>query len=326
LGLRICLPLSTAFLIAAIIGQGVRDRTFVTALLMYIPIVHVAAISLLLQIHSRASLRAIGFTAVVLTLGSIQMLGLKSTVPATQPTIKLVQWNVLWGGFHRSSTWPAIISRLRDASADIILLTEPPPGELLEQMRASLGESWKIAQVGRAPHERYATDLVIASRYDVIVEDTVKTPDARMICARIAFPSQVVRVLLVDGMSNPPLSRTPRLRAIKEYVEARAAKNEPVDIIAGDFNTLGTCIGFDDFSTMAGGFDRASEYSHGWRATWPMILPAWEIDHVFVSKRFGVASCEVFSTLQSDHRGQTVEITPLSASSTQIIGTADGRR
>lgn len=151
---------------------------------MYLPIVHVAAFALVPQVLSRASLRAIGFTAVVLTLGSIQMLGLKSTVPATQPTIKIVQWNVLWGGVHRSWTWPAIISILRDASADILLLTEPPPGELLEQMRTSLGESWKIAQV-KHTHERHATDLVIASRYSITIEDTLNPSDARMICAQM---------------------------------------------------------------------------------------------------------------------------------------------
>lgn len=126
-----------------------------------------------------------------------------------------------------------------------------------------------------------------------------------------------MRVLAVDGMSDPRLSRTRRLLELADECARADREGRPVDLIAGDFNSVGTSIGFNALASTAGGYALASRQTRGWRATWPSYFPMYDIDHVWVSKRWGVIGCDRFSTLGSDHRAQVVDVTKFATAPTR---------
>jgi endonuclease/exonuclease/phosphatase (EEP) superfamily protein YafD len=294
--------------LAVLVGQICRDRILVTALLFYVPPVLVAIVAAGTALACRAKFRVHLFCFAFLLVSLLSQFGFRSTHPSTAPTIRLVQWNVLWGGTGGESSWPKIVSQLRNMNCDLILLNEAPNPARVDAMLQQLGANWSAARFHHRPGERYTCHLVVASKYNVILEDTIITPDARMICCRIAFPQRNLRVLLVDGLSTITLLRSDRLRAVRAYAEQAQRENRAIDFIAGDFNSPANCVGFDDFATMAGGFDHAADFAHEWRGTWPVVLPAMEIDHVWVSRRNRITGVDLFTSLHSDHRGQMVDI------------------
>jgi len=115
-----------------------------------------------------------------------------------------------------------------------------------------------------------------------------------------------VRILVVDGKSNPFASRLPFLRAVAELCRAAAEEGRPFDALAGDFNAPGRGIGFD--SLTAQGYSLAGRSAAGWRGTFPSWLPLYDIDHVWLRPGLRLRSCTLFTGAASDHRGQFVSV------------------
>lgn len=119
----------------------------------------------------------------------------------------------------------------------------------------------------------------------------------------------MVRLLVVDGVSDPRAWRTPLLHGVAAACDQAAAAGEPIDLIAGDFSSPGRCVGFDAFARAgAAGYSLASRSSGGWRASYPVVLPVLDIDHVWVRSDWTVTGCDLFSSTHSDHRGQVVRV------------------
>ena len=91
---------------------------------------------------------------------------------------------------------------------------------------------------------------------------------------------RTMRLLVVDGKSNPFQSRLPFLRAIAQICREAAGEGRPFDAVAGDFNTPSRSIGFD--ALTAQGYTLASRSAAGWRGTFPSWLPIYDIDHVWL--------------------------------------------
>lgn len=297
-------------IVVVILGQALRDRWVITMLMMFVPPVVVGAAAWLTAIISRARLpvQVLSTAFLLATLVPLFSFRTPARTPAAAESIRLIHWNVLWGGTRGETSWPSIAKKLEGSKADILLLSEAPNVERLDATLGTLGPGWNAQRLMHSPGERYTCHIAVASRYPVILEDIIKTGDARMICCRITFPQREIRVLLVDAVSTPTLPRMPRLRAVREFVEQCERDGRAVDIIAGDFNAPAACIGFDAFPTMAGGYQHAASLTGECRATWPMILPMWEIDHVWISRRLQIVSADMFTSLSSDHRGQRVDV------------------
>ena len=80
----------------------------------------------------------------------------------------------------------------------------------------------------------------------------------------------------------------------------------PIDLIAGDFNTVGRSIGFDAFAQK--GYQLASDRARGWRGTFPSWCPLYDIDHVWVGGYLSASECTFVTNPHTDHRGQTVRV------------------
>jgi hypothetical protein len=125
-----------------------------------------------------------------------------------------------------------------------------------------------------------------------------------------------LRLLCVDGQSNPFRSRLPFLEAIADLCRAASAAGRPFDVVVGDFNTPARSLGFD--SVMDQGYTLASRSAAGWRGTFPSWLPLYDIDHVWLGPGLGVRSCRLYNGPATDHRGQFVRFAPVIGSEQAI--------
>jgi hypothetical protein len=140
------------------------------------------------------------------------------------------------------------------------------------------------------------------------LERTLSLPNGAAMCVIIERPENPVRVLVVDGVSDPFILRTPLLNSVAAYCRESPASGMNIDVIAGDFNALGRSVGFD--SVRAAGYALASDRCGGWRGTYPTLLPLYDIDHVWAGSAVRVADCRFFTAAGSNHRGQLVTLSP----------------
>jgi endonuclease/exonuclease/phosphatase family metal-dependent hydrolase len=145
----------------------------------------------------------------------------------------------------------------------------------------------------------------------MVMEGQVPVRNGVAMAVAVRVRGRPLRLLVVDGISRVTVPRTPFLEDIAAACDAAAKEGRPFDVVVGDFNATGRSVGFDAVRSAAGGYKRASDYSGGWRATWPVPLPLYDIDHVLVRSGAAVTGCDLFSssTLDTDHRGQFVTLT-----------------
>lgn len=317
------------------LGQVVRDRSVAWALLMDLPLplIGVAAVWLDLVCRGRAwrlargrfALAAVGLAT---TLGgSLPLLG--PGVPgraevgteasparaarASRPA-SVLQWNVVWGGGRRRNPahWAEIRRTIAARRADVIVLSEAPPDEWLDEVVGDLGPTGSRVQVENEPGTRYWFKLVVASAAPVRLVDrpTVRNGTAMAVEVRVDDRAPgPLRLLVVDGLSSPRIDRTPFLRDVAELCSAASAAGRPFDLVLGDFNSMARSVGFDALG--AAGYAPAPGASRAWRGTFPSIVPVYDIDHVWVHRgRWPEVRWDPFTNLASDHRGQVVTLRP----------------
>ena len=119
---------------------------------------------------------------------------------------------------------------------------------------------------------------------------------------------RLARLLVVDGLSNPILSRSPFLDDIAQLCHQALAEGKPFDIVLGDFNSIARSVGFDALADA--GYALVSRSTLGnWRGTFPSFAPVYDIDHIWV--RPGSArhlEGAMFTNFASDHRGQVARL------------------
>ena len=305
-----------AVIIAGLAGQMIRDRSVAFAILMYLPVlpVGVAAVAIDLARKGRALPRVrfgltllgvIGGTWVVVPMIGSGAIG---DYEGTDTEVTLLQWNVLWGGgpFRSQRTWAAQRAEIMKRDPDILIMSELPPAEWLEQLAQDIGPGANVVGIEHDPRSRYWFRLGICSRWPIRLEKRVPLPGGVAIFVTCEVRGRAVRLLAVDGKSNPFQSRLPFLGAIAEICRAAAEEGRPFDAVAGDFNTPSRSIGFDRLTAL--GYALASRSAAGWRGSFPAWLPIYDIDHVWLRPGLRMRSCTLFAGPASDHRGQFVSV------------------
>jgi vancomycin resistance protein VanJ len=300
--------------VGGLIGQILRDRWPVVALLMYVPLLPVGLAALGLDAigrgrtlpRARFGLSAVGIVAAVVGLA----LGIGHAPPSAPgapsiSAITVLQWNLRWGGGGgghdgEADRWGSLCDDVARHAPDIVILSESPSEKRLPPVS---GMHLVVSQHARG--SRYLYRMVVCSRWPVRLQSERAIPTGRAMRAIIAAPGGDVRVLVVDGESHPLLDRTPRLRAVAQILRDTAASGAPIDLVAGDVNAVGRSVGFDDM--RAAGYTSIGTLG-AWNATWPSICPLWDIDHAWVGNRWTVTGIERFTNLATDHRGQVFRI------------------
>jgi endonuclease/exonuclease/phosphatase (EEP) superfamily protein YafD len=303
---------------AALSGFLVRDRSAWLALPMYLPLapLGLAAAGLDLARRGRGVARprfiltAIGLAAFGCSRAEMIGRGPAASAPDDE-AIRLLHWNVLWGGRPRAdATWTSIEDDIVLNAPDVVVLSEAPPDARIESLRRRLGPEWASTRLEHAPRSSYWYKLVALSRWPVREGRRVAIRNGAALDVRIERPGRPLRLLIVDGQSRPTQLRTPMLQDVAAACRRAADEGEPYAALAGDFNAVARSLGFDAIRSAAGGYEAASRYSAGWRGTWPMPLPIYDIDHVWVGSEHPVLGCTLFANLACDHRGQLVRFSP----------------
>jgi hypothetical protein len=170
-----------------------------------------------------------------------------------------------------------------------------------------MGAAWSAVKVEHAPRSHYWYRLVVLSRWSVRTQRLVSIHNGVAMAVTVDQPSRPIRILVVDGHSTITQLRTPMLHDVAQACRRAATAGTSFDLVAGDFNAVARSVGFDALGAVAGGYTQAAHASTGWRTTWPVPLPLYDIDHVWV--RHGlILSCDLFANCASDHRGQLVRL------------------
>lgn len=319
--LRLFLTTGTVVVILlTIIGYTIRDRTILLAFLMYIPLLPLGLWVILLDLWQggyslpkfRFSLTFFGF--VLVFWGTLLMTGASNgTVHAAHhKPVSLLQWNVKWAGLdyyynlenpNNTGEWAEIREKIHQHNPDIIVLTDPP------QVEAWLAQLTQQMGTGSSMLKYYHTEyngLAIFSSWPLQFERLVRFRYGIGMSVVVTMPEQVLRLLLIDADSDPQKLRTPLLTDIIQTAIDSDKEKQPIDIMVGDFNAVSRSIGFDTYPVAAGGYQLASKFARIWRGTWPSFLPVFDIDHVWIHKRFQVLSVKTWSQQNIDHRGQLV--------------------
>jgi endonuclease/exonuclease/phosphatase (EEP) superfamily protein YafD len=309
---RIAAALLIAIIVAGLVGQIVRDRSVTSALLMYLPLLPASLAAIVLDVCQRG--RALpkvrflltslglfgGVWAALLLIGS----GAVGKYGPADCEVTLLHWNVLWGGgpFPTQKTWAAQRASIVERNSDVIILSELPPADQIRKLVDAMGPGADF--VGIQHDERFR--LGVCSRWPMQLEERMPLPGGAAMSVTVMVRGRPMRLLVVDGQSNPFHSRLPFLAAIAEICRGAANHGRPFDVLAGDFNTPSRSIGFDALTTL--GYQLTGRAAHGWRGTFPAFLPLYDIDHVWLGPGLRLRSCTFFNGPYSDHRGQFVSV------------------
>ena len=335
-----------ALLTMGVVGRIVRDRSAAAALLLYLPLIPIGLVAAAYDFARRGRalprgrfvLAAVGLLGAAVDVG--HMVGWRRPPAAdlsargggpVSPTargreVTLVHWNVQWGGSRRGTDrpWQSVTAALAARRPDVVVLSEAPPEQWVREWVAGM-EGWSVAFHDGSTGAKYRSQLAVVARWPTRNERDVRLPNGSGVIVRVDVPPEPggavaprgrpLRVFVVDGRSGLGIHRTPLLREVARVCDAAAAAGEPVDVIAGDFNAVSRSTGFDALRHArvadgdGGGYALASEFSGGWRGTFPAPLPLYDIDHVWVRREVDVDGCDLFSCLTAtDHRGQAVRL------------------
>jgi endonuclease/exonuclease/phosphatase (EEP) superfamily protein YafD len=302
--LRLLAAVSIAMFALALLGYVVRDRTWWLALLMYLPMVVIAPITFVILLITLERRRAawqlvVMFIAMLAGLVALRGMWQPGAVGGQAGATRIIQWNVQWG--RDDAGWQETSRRIIAARPDIIVLSEAPPNEKLEALRTELGATWTFRVVRNGRGARYWYAIAVMSRWTISDEAEISLPNGAGYAVTIELPGDSLRVMAVDGVSSPTISRTPLLDAV-------ADEAPDIDIIAGDLNAVSRSIGFD--AMRMDGFKLGSAKARGWRGTYPAQLPLYDIDHVWIGPRHMPGGCDMLNSPGTNHRGQLVYLRP----------------
>ena len=305
-----------AVITAGLAGQMIRDRSAATAILMYLPLLPASLAAIVLDVarkgralpRARFALTLLGILggtcAVMLLIGS----GTIGEYSPADTEVTLLHWNVMWGGgpFRSERTWAAQRAEIMERDPDLIILSESPPADWLKQLIDEIGPDANVIGIDRDRRSPYWFRLAVCSRWPIRVENRTTLPGGVAMSVSADVRGRAMRLLVVDGKSNPFQSRLPFLGAIAQICREAAGEGRPFDAVAGDFNTPSRSMGFD--SLAAQGYTLAGQSTGGWRGTFPSWLPIYDIDHVWLRPGLRMRSCTHFNGPASDHRGQFVSL------------------
>jgi endonuclease/exonuclease/phosphatase family metal-dependent hydrolase len=297
------------------VGQVARDRSVILALFMYLPLVPLGLTAVAFDAirRGRALPRGrfvLGAIGLVASIGaSVPMIALgPGSSTAQGPEISLLHWNVLWGGgkSRNPAKWASIRREILSQGGDLIVLSEAPPVDWLDQLLTDMGPGASRVQVEHEPGATTWFKLVVCSKGPLRLIRRERIANGTGMVVEAEIKGRKVRLLVVDATSNPLIPRSPRLLDVANICRRAREAGEPIDVVVGDFNSVSRSLGFD--AIEGEGYALAARSARGWRGTFPSFLPVYDIDHVFVRRELPVLGCRFFTNLASDHRGQVARL------------------
>ncbi len=227
-------------------------------------------------------------------------------------------------------------------SADVILLGVNVPHAQLQHMVAGLGKEWTFSRIGvfaiasrfeilNTSH--YALGLEVArpqsgeSKFQVFYNEQLADrfgisrrefdlPDpGHVLETQIRTPGGDVVIRLIDLPSNPFRSRMNIANAAAASIaslEKTHKLNSRPDVLIGDCNIPSGSASLNILSRDLVAAETIAQAGDIW-PTWPRAMPVLRIDHAWVTPGSEVWSYRTFDGGISDHRGQSIHMSPPNA-------------
>lgn len=199
--------------------------------------------------------------------------------------------------WHSNGNLAELRSYIQGADADVVVLSEFGPNKLalLDGLRSaypyqeSCAASWACSQVllSRVAFSRSGTRM-----------PTPRTPP--MVWAEFHVGAvNAARLTVIGTHVFRPTRRHDLHKAQLAGLADLVRKTEGSVILAGDFNMTRMSQSFDDF-TYASGLVAPARLLASWPA-WPIPLPQFQLDYVFVSQDLQVLDQRLGHMIGSDH-------------------------
>lgn len=215
--------------------------------------------------------------------------GVRDTVPQLR-VLSINTW-------HSNGDLPGLARYIVGADADVVVLAEFGPNKqaLLSQLKAaypyqvSCAAVWACSQalLSRMPFVRSGARLPTLSNPPIVwAQFHVGTVD-------------VAKLTVIGTHIYRPSRRYDWHLAQLAGLASHVRKTDGSVIVAGDFNMTRMSQSFDDF-TYASGLDTPERLLASWPA-WPVPLPQFQLDYVFVSHDLEVLDQRLGHMVGSDH-------------------------
>lgn len=199
--------------------------------------------------------------------------------------------------WHSNGDLDGLLRYIVGADADVVVLSEfgPNKAALLKRLKraypyqVSCAATWACSQalLSRTPFARSGTHMPsLTSPPMVWAEFHVGVVD-------------VAKLTVIGTHIYRPSRRQDWHLAQLAGLAARVRKTEGSVVVAGDFNMTRMSQSFDDF-VYASGLDVPGRLLASWPA-WPLPLPQFQLDYVFVSRDIEVLEQRLGHMIGSDH-------------------------
>ncbi len=289
-GLLMCLAWWTGWL--------VKDRHPTLIWLYYVPHAFMAVggfLWLFVTLRDRfRPLQLFVFLTVIMCLIKVLVIDHRwNRPPETLPenNIRVLHWNTARGALGVDS----IVQQVVDDIPDIVLISEPPRGQVMADIaNHALGMKNIYAEGG----------MSLVSHYPINYLGTIDLPAGAGWHAVVETDYGPLEIAAIDLISRPNLDRRPAMAKLEAWLEKRTS-NIPL-VVLGDFNTPHDAPALKplrkrlDLAYAKGG--------RGWPYTWPVPLPLFNIDHTWVSRDITVNDFILKQTRFSDHKRQVADL------------------
>ncbi len=252
-------------LLAWVVGQIVRDRSWLTGLCLYIPSAVLVIVLVAVAVVSALGRRKLtALFAIVCTLPPLAVVALIENHPDRAPVnaigeLRLVHWNT--GGRPGR---PGIVEYLVAEQADLYVLTDVPSAAHLKVFRDQLGSGYQSAIFG---------NLAVVGRGEIRADGWLAERDGFEVQGVTWNPAGTpIHLFVLDLPSDIRVVRDPLLREVNNLM----LRDQP-DLVVGDFNAPRRSRALTD---LPAGYSHAYHTAGGgWGSTWPVPIPVYALDH-----------------------------------------------
>lgn len=227
--------------------------------------------------------------------------------PMRSETVPEDKWKIFLSNVYTPNTnYAAVIDRVKRENPDVLIFIEINQ-KWSDALKAGLKAAYpEIREIPREDN----FGIAVYSRIPVKEVTAEYLTGIDVPCFRAVLSLGDKETVLWAVHTLPPVGAGRweiRNRQLEVLGEKIRGESRPV-IVTGDLNTSSWSYGF---SMLAGKTLRDGALGKGFVGTWPTMWPRFlrtHLDHVLVSKEFGVASYRVLPQIGSDHQPVAAEL------------------
>ena len=251
----------------------IKDNFFPLSIVFYVfpllILIGIAAFLALLFFRIKKYRTVLLIVFISLSVNWIQNYYFSTEINTSESTSKIFYWNIA-----KKNRLPIgnILKHVQRHQPDILAFVEATRATLsnLDSLKVELPNYNFIKLKGA---------MLVASKKKMrFLDFKVKTDAYKVNLLEIKTNTSSFKFIVTDLTAYLHVDKKELLNFVLNY----AIEND-VDGIIGDFNTPFESVHFNDFNTNYNSFH---SYNDGFTTTWPLALPLFEIDHIWLSKKY----------------------------------------